>query len=123
MDWDQNLFEPITDAVESTGVVHTTRLAYSFTVTNSGDGAATSVMLTDFLPAGVHIVDNPDGGNVIDNTVTWDLGDIGADEQKIVTLIVETDRGRAIGTLGPCPGWGHPRPGHCSQQQASMIDS
>jgi uncharacterized repeat protein (TIGR01451 family) len=83
--------ELVTDSVTDS-VVSTTQITYTLVVTNTGTADATEVVLVDTLPDGVTVVDNPNGGNISGNKVTWDLGVILAGGGTAeVTLTVETN--------------------------------
>lgn len=62
---------------------------YTITVSNQGDSNATSVQVTDQLPAGVSYISNDEPtGNYNPITGIWDVGTVGAGEQKILKIIV-----------------------------------
>jgi uncharacterized repeat protein (TIGR01451 family) len=83
--------EKAEDSVTDSAVT-STKLTYTLVVTNTGTADATGVILVDTLPAGVTVVENPNGGNVVGNTITWDLGTILADGGNAqVTVTVETN--------------------------------
>jgi uncharacterized repeat protein (TIGR01451 family) len=73
----------------SNTVAVSSRITYTLTVSNTGNGNAVNVVLTDTMPAGVVIVANPDGGTVTGNSVTWALGAVAAGASTSVTITVE----------------------------------
>ena len=77
-------------ASTSDTVVTATRVTYTLTVTNNGDGVASAVTVTDTLPTGISIVDNPDGGVVSGDTVTWAIPSLAVAASVTLTLTVET---------------------------------
>ena len=82
---------PANTAIVNTSVVIASDITYTLVVSNAGDADATFVTLTDFLPAGVAIIANPDGGFVSGSTVTWNLGTVAANGGTVtVTLTVRT---------------------------------
>lgn len=67
------------------------QIAYTLTVTNSGNAAATGVTITDTLPAGVSVVANLDGGGGAGNTVTWSGLTVAAGGSASVSITLQTD--------------------------------
>ena len=70
-------------------VVIATNIAYTLTVTNSGDADAIGASLSDTLPAGTTVTSNPDGGTVVGNTITWNLGTIAARGSATLSVTVQ----------------------------------
>jgi len=71
-------------------------LNYTITVSNSGEGEATNVTLTDNLPAGLTFADVSDhNGTETGDTATWDLGTLiaGADVTVKYTVHVDSNAG------------------------------
>ena len=83
--------DSVNDSVTSLDVVIGSVIVYQMTVTNGGTGNAAAVSIIDTLPAGVTVSANPDGGIVLGNTVTWNLGPIAAGAFATVSLTVTTD--------------------------------
>ena len=67
---------------------------YTITVTNVGEGVATSPVVTDTLPAGLEYVSSSPSGTASGSTVTWSLDDMAAGAIETITLRV---RGVAAG--------------------------
>ena len=66
--------------------------AYTLNVTNSGTAAAAAVELVDTLPAGVSFVSaTPAPLSVVDNELTFALGDLAAGGSILVTINVSVD--------------------------------
>lgn len=69
-------------------------VTYTLTVVNNGPDAATNVVLTDTLPAGLS---NPrsEGAQRSDNLLTWRIGNLGSGERRTFTVQVAA---AAVGT-------------------------
>ncbi len=63
---------------------------YTITVTNVGEGVATSPVVTDTLPAGLEYVSSEPSGTASGSTVTWNLDDMDADATATITLRVRS---------------------------------
>ncbi len=76
-------------------------MVYTLVYGNIGTGTATGVSLADAIPAGTSFVAASDGGSHDpgSDTVTWNLGDIGAGASGSVTLTVQVDSPLADGTV------------------------
>jgi uncharacterized repeat protein (TIGR01451 family) len=61
---------------------------YGITVRNTGDGIAKNVVLEDMLPGGVTLISASNGGALMGNKVTWNLGNIAPNGSANVTLTV-----------------------------------
>ncbi|MDW8425437.1 MAG: DUF11 domain-containing protein [Meiothermus sp.] len=68
---------------------------YTLTVRNSGPDAATNVVLTDRLPAGLELVSATPAASRDGNTLSWNLGSLASGESKSVSVVV---RGQVAGT-------------------------
>ena len=68
---------------------------YTITVTNNGDGAATSATVVDTLPAGLTYVSSEPAGAASGSTVTWNVGDLAPDASEAITLTVRGTTGGA----------------------------
>ena len=62
-------------------------IAYTISTTNTGTQDATGVVISDTVPSYLRIED-PDGGTVADQDVTWDVGDLDAGATTTRTLTV-----------------------------------
>jgi uncharacterized repeat protein (TIGR01451 family) len=71
-----------------TTVLATSNFIYSITVTNLGPNGATSLVLTDTLPAGVTFVSAGSSGVNHSGTVSWNLGTLAAGGVTNITLTV-----------------------------------
>lgn len=80
---------PASDSTSDDVVAHT-QVTYTLTVTNSGDADGTSVALVDTLPEGITVIANPDGGKVVDDVITWNLGTVAAGASTSVSVTVQT---------------------------------
>jgi len=75
------------DAVDP--VVAGTALTYTIVVTNAGPSAATSVLVTDTLPAGVTYVSSAASqGSYNSATSVWNVGNVAAGGSASLTLVV-----------------------------------
>ena len=61
-------------------MVTATVITYTLRVTNNGDADAENVTLTDIVPAGTTVSDNPDSGDIttVAGQISWTLGTIAA---------------------------------------------
>jgi len=75
----------------STTVTVTTRLTWSLDVTNPGDATATSVSLSDTLPAGTTFESATGLHSEVGGTVTWSLGDLAPGASTQVSVTATTD--------------------------------
>jgi len=66
-------------------------ITYSISVANSGDGPAPVTVVTDFLPQNMALVSASKGGqfDAATNSVTWNLGDLGAGKGATMHLKVK----------------------------------
>ena len=65
---------------------------YNIVAGNSGTSPAANVIVTDTLPAGVTFVSaTPSPSSVVGDTVTIDLGDLGAGATTNITIVVDVD--------------------------------
>ncbi|MFN0182137.1 MAG: hypothetical protein ACKVZ0_25310 [Gemmatimonadales bacterium] len=67
---------------------------YTITVTNSGPSAATAVIVTDTIPAGMTFVSATAGGTVAGNVVTWPaIGTLAATASQAFTVVTRATAG------------------------------
>ncbi len=66
----------------------TSTLAYTLTVKNEGNALATSVVMTDLVPANTSFASASDGGSVVDGKVTWPAVNIAAGSSITRTFTV-----------------------------------
>jgi uncharacterized repeat protein (TIGR01451 family) len=67
-------------------------LTYDIGVTNDGDQAAQGVSIESAVPTGTTFFSASDGGMLgAGNSVTWDIGNLGAFSSQNVTLLVEVE--------------------------------
>ena len=78
------------------GVLATSNLVYTISVTNFGPSAASGVVVTDSLPAGVSFVSAGNGGVNNSGVVNWNLGTLANGAVSNVTVTVTAP---ASGTL------------------------
>jgi uncharacterized repeat protein (TIGR01451 family) len=69
-----------------------TLVTYSITVSNPSAVPATSLVVTDTLPAGMSYVSSTPAGTVAGTTVTWNMGDLAPGATKIITLVLKADQ-------------------------------
>ena len=65
-------------------------LVFEVTVTNIGAGVAFDVVLTDVLPAGFDWSSDNEACDIVEGTLTCDLGDMAPDDTFVVTLTAPT---------------------------------
>ena len=78
--------------IEKTGpetAVLNAEFDYTITVTNVGEGVATSPVVTDTLPAGLEYVSSEPSGTASGSTIKWTLDDMDADATATITLRVK----------------------------------
>ena len=64
-------------------------VTYILTVTNSGDGDAAGVTVSDKIPEGLTFVSADNGGQLLGSTVTWTVDTIKAGESAVVSFKVK----------------------------------
>lgn len=67
--------------------------SFEITVTNHKDAAATSVVVTDELPAGLTLASASNGGVLAGNTVRWDLGTMPSLQELKLTYTAKSSSG------------------------------
>lgn len=65
-------------------------VAFEITVTNHKDDAATNVVVTDELPAGLTLLSASDGGTFSSGKVRWDLGSMPSGQVKTLTYTAKS---------------------------------
>lgn len=78
----------ITKSGSPNGVLVGQNLTYGISVTNIGPSAATDVVVTDMLPAGVTVSSFSSGCSQSANTITCGLGTVTVNQVKTVTVVV-----------------------------------
>ncbi len=73
-------------------------IAYTLSYANSGTGTATSVVITDVIPAGSTFVSATGGGTNAAGTVTWNLGNLAPGASGNLTLVVSAPTGSYMNT-------------------------
>jgi uncharacterized repeat protein (TIGR01451 family) len=66
----------------------TRNATYDIKVSNTGDTPLTGVVVTDTAPAGTTVVSASAGGTVSGNTVTWNVGELGAGQEKSFSVVL-----------------------------------
>ncbi len=64
-------------------------LTYTLVVSNAGPSEATSVVVTDPLPAGATFISATSGGTLASGVVTWSIASVAAGASVTLTLVVE----------------------------------
>ncbi len=64
---------------------------FDITVTNSGDGEARNLMLTDMVPRGTSFAGATEGGKMAAGKVTWALGTLAPGAKKSVSVTLRAD--------------------------------
>lgn len=65
-------------------------VSFEITVTNHKDNEASSVVVTDELPAGLTLVSASDGGTVVGDKVTWNLGAMPSGQVRTLTYTAKS---------------------------------
>jgi uncharacterized repeat protein (TIGR01451 family) len=65
---------------------------YQITVSNKGDGAARSTVVTDTLPAGLTFVSATNGGKFANGRITWNLGTLLPNGSKQISVTARATR-------------------------------
>lgn len=69
-------------------------IQYTLTVQNTGDGMARNATLVDQVPVGLKFLKASDNGQLANNLITWQLGDLKPNEKREVsTVLVGTQLG------------------------------
>lgn len=66
----------------------TRNATYEIKVSNTGDTPLTGVVVTDTAPAATTVVSASAGGSVSGNTVTWNVGELAAGQEKTFTVVL-----------------------------------
>jgi len=74
-------------------------ITYTLTVKNPSTIAADDVEIIDNLPDGMSVINISDGGNMIGGQVVWNIGSLGANEEKSVTITLRLNEGFECGTI------------------------
>jgi uncharacterized repeat protein (TIGR01451 family) len=72
-------------------VVILSNVDYVISVANIGDGTATSVVVTDTIPAGMSYISSTPVGSVSGNVVTWSLGDMAPGATATISLTLKAN--------------------------------
>lgn len=67
-------------------------VTYTIIVSNPGDAAATNVVVTDTIPAGMSYVSSNPAGSPGTGTVSWNLGTLDAGAQRQIEVTLRGDR-------------------------------
>ena len=86
----------LTKAVDKTEASLGDTLVYTLTYSNTGEGDATGVTISDIVPDYTTFVSASSGGTLTAGTATWTIGDLAAGASESVTLIVQ------ISSTMPC---------------------
>jgi len=68
-------------------------VAFEITITNHKDAEATSVVVTDDLPAGLTLVSASNGGTFSNGQVRWDIGSMPSGQVRTLTYTAKSDAG------------------------------
>ena len=73
-------------------------IAYTITVTNTGDAEAENVVVTDTLPEGVTYLESTGNGSYDADarTIAWTVGALAAEESETVTVTVSADEAGTV---------------------------
>ena len=76
------------------------QFTYTIVVSNTGNGTATGVKITDEIDSRLTIID-ADGGTINNRTITWDNQTINSRASLTLTITVKLNEGVSIGTTIP----------------------
>ena len=79
----------VSKLAKPTQVLINNTLTYTITLVNHGIGTATSVVLTDTLPASVVVVSKPAGCQQVGHTITCALGEVDSGETIRLVIVVK----------------------------------
>ena len=85
-------------------VLATSNLVYTISVTNFGPSAASGVVVTDSLPAGVSFVSATGGGVSNNAAVTWSVGNLTNNQVTNLTLVVVAPVGGTLTNVASVGG-------------------
>ncbi len=96
----------VTKSAEPPTVIANETLTYTITVSNTGQGLATGVLVSDTLPDNTSLVaaTSPHIGPV-NGVITWSLGTLGIDDTRSMTMVVHVDSSVLDGTIISNTAW------------------
>jgi uncharacterized repeat protein (TIGR01451 family) len=99
-------------------------VTYTITVTNNGPDAATSVLLTDTLPAGVTFVSASSGCTEVNGVVACDIGALANDANAMVEIVVTTTGAGTITNTAVVAGnQGDPDEGNNTDTENTTVNA
>ena len=96
---DRDRYDVLPIAITKAGPANATagaNFTYTITIANLGPSAATDVVATDVLPAGVTFVSATGGGTPNGNVVTWPVISLTASEQVTFSVTVSAAEGGTV---------------------------
>ena len=99
-------------------------MTYTITVTNNGPDAATGVLLTDTLPAGVTFVSASSGCTEVSGVVTCDIGALAKSAHAMVEIVVTTTgAGTMTNTAAVAGNQGDPDEGNNTDTENTTVNA
>jgi uncharacterized repeat protein (TIGR01451 family) len=99
-------------------------VTYTITVTNNGPDAATGVLLTDTLPAGVTFVSASSGCTEVNGVVTCDIGAVAKSASAMVEIVVTTTGvGTITNTAAVAGNQGDPDEGNNTDTENTTVNA
>ncbi|WP_189457542.1 T9SS type B sorting domain-containing protein, partial [Aquimarina muelleri] len=89
----------VAKTVDNTTPDEGSTVTYTLSVTNNGPAQATSVVLTDLLPAGVTYVSDTGGGAYVSGTGVWTIGTINSTGVATIDIVASVDAGTSGDTI------------------------
>ncbi len=117
----------LTVVVDDATPLEQDQVVYTLTISNPVGGAqATSVVVTDLLPAGVtYVSDVPSQGSYVDGTGVWTVGALNAGSNATLAITASVDvgtGGQAIVNSGSITAADQPDPNGTNDSDTAQID-
>ncbi len=77
-------------------------ITYEITVSNQGDAVARDLIVVSSVPEGIRFKSATEGGNFTQMSpgkVTWNLGQLGPGESKVITMVLSGDQAGSLETV------------------------
>jgi len=91
-------------------------LSYELTVTNTGDGEATDVVLRDVLPGDAAFVRASDGGRLSGGAVSWELGTLAPGGSRTVSVVLRAGAAGLVRNAATASA-------HCAEDAGAEVET
>lgn len=81
------------------------QFTYQISVTNSGDAPCRDTIIEDTLPAGVNFVSATEGGRMVGNKVTWNVGTLSPNASKNVSVTLNSATANVVKNTATARGY------------------